>query len=499
MQEKNKKEIITRFAPSPTGFLHIGGVRTAIYAWLWARKNNGKFILRIEDTDKEREVKGSIDHIIKSLKWVGLDWDYGPDKKGPANSYIQSERLSIYKKYADKLVTKGLAYADPYTEEELESFRKKAEDEKKPFLFRDHRPENPPVWDGTKPLRLKITDIKNSEWNDVTRGNLKAGAEALDDFILFKSDGYPTYNFAHIIDDYEMGVTHIMRADEFIASTPKFLALYEALEIERPEFVTLPPILGKDGKKKLGKRDGAKDFLEYSKDGYLPEAMLNFLAFIGWNPGDDREIMNKEELISAFDIKQIHISGGRFNEEKLDWLNHEHLKRLTEKEQQDYVLSFIPERIKKLENYNEDIIRKITPVIIERIKKGIDIAEMDNNGDIDYYFAEPDYEKDNLFFKSSKIEIDKYNTLANYLEKAWDILEKIEASDFNREIIKESIWPYAEGVGRGDILWPMRYSLSGKDKSPDPFYLAEILGKEKTINRIKKAINLLRNSSSNNK
>lgn len=493
MENKKNKQIVTRFAPSPTGFLHIGGVRTAIYAWLWARKNNGKFVLRIEDTDKEREVSGSIEHIIKSLKWVGLDWDYGPDTKNESLSFIQSERLEIYQKYAKILVEKGLAYADPYTEEELGAFRQKAEEEKRPFLYRDHRPENPPVWDGTKPLRLKIKEIKNSEWDDVTRGKLKAGAEALDDFILIKSDGYPTYNFAHIIDDYEMGVTHIMRADEFIASTPKFLALYEALGIERPEFVTLPPILGKDGKKKLGKRDGAKDFLEYSKDGYLPEAMLNFLAFIGWNPGDEREIMTKVELLEAFDIKQIHVSGGRFNEEKLDWINHEHLKKLTEKDQQDYVISFIPERIRNLKNYNEDTIRKITPIIIERIKKGIDINEMDTNGDLDYYFIEPVYEKDNLFFKSSKIEKDKYGTLADYLEKVIKILDKVATTDFNKEKIKEVIWPYAEEVGRGDILWPIRYLLSGMDRSPDPFYLTEILGKEEVLKRINKAINLLRN------
>lgn len=492
MENKTNKQIVTRFAPSPTGFLHIGGVRTAIYAWLWARKNNGKFILRIEDTDKGREVPGSIEHIIKSLKWVGLDWDYGPDTKNEAVSFIQSERLEIYQKYAKILVEKGLAYADPYTEKELESFRLKAEEEKRPFLYRDHRPENPPVWNGTQPLRLKINEIKSSEWIDVTRGKLKAGAEALDDFILIKSDGYPTYNFAHIIDDYEMGVTHIMRADEFIASTPKFLALYEALGIERPEFVTLPPILGKDGKKKLGKRDGAKDFLEYSKDGYLPEAMLNFLAFIGWNPGDEREIMAKEELVKSFDIKQIHVSGGRFNEEKLDWINHEHLKMMSEIEQQSYVISFIPERIKSLENYNEGTIRKITPVIIERIKKGIDINEMDTNKDLDYYFAKPKYEKDNLFFKSTKIENDKYSTLANYLEKVIEILNKVSTTEFNKEKVKEAIWPYAEETGRGDILWPMRYALSGMDKSPDPFFLAEVLGKEEVLKRIVNAVNLLR-------
>lgn len=492
MEKDNNKQIITRFAPSPTGFLHIGGVRTAIYAWLWARKNNGKFILRIEDTDKEREVPGSIEHIIKSLKWVGLDWDYGPDKEGPAKSYIQSERLEIYKKYADKLVSKGLAYADPYSEEELENFRKKAEEEKRPFLYRDYRPGNPPVWDGSQPLRLKITNIKSYEWDDVVRGHLKAGAEALDDFVLIKSDGYPTYNFAHIIDDYEMGVTHIMRADEFIASTPKFLALYEALEIERPEFVTLPPILGKDGKKKLGKRDGAKDFLEYSKDGYLPVAMLNFLSFIGWNPGDEREVMTKDELIDSFDINKIHVSGGQFNVEKLDWINHEHLRVLSEKEQQNYVLSFIPEKIKNLNGYNEEIVKKITPIITERIKKGIDINEMSENGDLDYYFLDPNYDKESLFFKSSKIEGDRAKILASYLEKANTILSEIKDEDFTRDIIKESLWPYAEEVGRGDLLWPIRYALSGADKSPDPFYLAEILGKEKTTKRVDNAIKILK-------
>lgn len=491
MENNNKKQVVTRFAPSPTGFLHIGGVRTAIYAWLWARKNNGKFILRIEDTDKEREVPGSIEHIIKSLKWIGLDWDYGPDKDSSSFSCIQSERLDIYKKYADKLVEKGLAYADPYTEEELEAFRVKADEEKKPFLYRNHRPENPPVWDGTKPLRLKINNVKNSEWEDMTRGILKAGAEALDDFILIKSDGYPTYNFAHIIDDYEMGVTHIMRADEFIASTPKFLALYEALDIERPEFVTLPPILGRDGNKKLGKRDGAKDFLEYSKDGYLSEAMFNFLVFIGWNPGGEQEIMTKGEIVNAFDVKQIHISGGRFNEEKLDWINHEHLKLLSDEEQQNYIISFIPENIKNLQNYNLEVIRKITPIIIERIKKGIDIVEMVENKEINYYFTEPDYNKDSLFFKSSKISGDKYNILASYLKKTAELLSSLKSNNFNKEEVKKIIWPFAEGVGKGDILWPMRYAFSGVEKSPDPFYLAEILGKEESIKRIRRAITIL--------
>jgi glutamyl/glutaminyl-tRNA synthetase len=243
--------------------MHIGGLRTALFAYLWARKNNGTFILRIEDTDTEREVPGSIDHIQEALKWIGLDWDYGPDKPGPFGSCIQSKRLETYKEFAQELIDKGLAYPDPFTTEQIEEFRKKAESEKRPFLFRNHRPATFEAWDGSKALRLKVEKPRRMKWHDAVRGNLEAGEEALDDFILIKKDGYPTYNFAHIIDDHLMGVTHIMRADEFISSTPKFLSLYEALGIKPPVFVTLPPILRSDKTKKLGKRDGAKDVLEY--------------------------------------------------------------------------------------------------------------------------------------------------------------------------------------------------------------------------------------------
>jgi len=489
----NHKTVVTRFAPSPTGFMHIGGIRTALYAFAYAKKNDGKFILRIEDTDKEREVVGSIDHIIESLKWLGIVWDEGPDIGGPNAPYIQSQRLESYKKYAKILIDKGLAYADPYTEEEVEKFRKQAEENKKPFLYRNHRPEHPPVWNGTQPLRFKITNIKSYEWNDLVRGTLKAGPEALDDFILIKSDGYPTYNFAHIIDDLEMGVTHIMRGDEFIASTPKFLSLYDALEIERPHFATLPPIMGTDGKKKLGKRDGSKDVLEYRKEGYLPEAMVNFLAFIGWSPKDEKEILTPEEFINLFDLKQIHISGGKFNEEKLDWINKEHLKLLSYEEQEEYVEKFIPNSLKKLSGYTNEIIHNITPIIIERISKGKDIVDMTINGELTYFFGKPTFDKDSLFFKSSKIPSEnKYKILSEYLKNAISIIKNIPNENFTKENIKEKLWPYAEEVGRGDILWPIRYALSGLDKSPDPFILSEILGKEETILRLNTAIQILR-------
>ena len=486
------EKVITRFAPSPTGFMHIGGVRTALYAWAYAKKNNGTFILRIEDTDKAREVEGSIAHIIKSLKWLNIDWNEGPDIGGPNAPYKQSERLDSYLEYAKILIEKGLAYTDPYTEEEVEAFRKKADEEKRPFLYRDHRPINPPAWDGTQPLRFKVTDIKSYKWHDEVRGDLSAGAEALDDFILIKSDGYPTYNFAHIIDDLKMGVTHIMRGDEFISSTPKFLSLYEALEIERPKFVILPPIMGDDGKKKLGKRDGAKDILEYEKEGYLQNAMINFLAFIGWSPKDEKEIFTPSEFVNLFEINQIHISGGKFNEEKLDWINREHLKLLSSKEQEEYILKFIPEDIKNLPKYNTEIINKITPLIMERISKGTDVTNMALSGELYYFFTKPEYSRDLLFFKSTKIpEDNKYEILSSYIKKAISILEEIEIDNFTKENIKEKLWDYATEVGRGDILWPIRFALSGLDKSPDPFTLAEILQKTETIERLEKSLQIL--------
>ncbi|MEI6479014.1 MAG: glutamate--tRNA ligase, partial [bacterium] len=370
------EKIVTRFAPSPTGYMHIGGVRTALFAWAFAKKNNGTFILRIEDTDKEREVEGSIPHIIKSLKWLGIDWDEGPDIGGPNSPYLQSERLESYKKYAEILVDKGLAYADPYTQEELDNFRKKAEEDKRPFLYRDHRPENPPVWDGSKPLRLKITDIRSYKWNDLVRGELSAGPEALDDFILIKSDGYPTYNFAHIIDDFEMGVTHIFRADEFISSTPKFLSLYEALEFKRPEFCTLPPILGPDGKKKLSKRDGAKDILAYRDEGYIPEAVMNFLVFIGWNPGDEKEILSPEEFIEEFSIEKIQKAPAKFNEEKLAWINKEYIKKLSDEEIIKELYTYLPKEFTSNKN-----IEKLAPIVKERINQFSDIKSLYDDGE----------------------------------------------------------------------------------------------------------------------
>ena len=469
------KKVVTRFAPSPTGFMHVGGVRTALYAWLFARKNNGQFILRIEDTDKEREVEGSILHIQESLKWLGLDWDQGPDIGGPHAPYVQSERLELYKKYAETLIQKGLAYADPYAENEIEEFRKKAEEEKKPFLYRKHRPENPPAWDGTRPLRFKIAELKRTVWNDIVWGELSAGEEALEDFILIKSDGYPTYNFAHVVDDIEMKVTHVVRGQEFIASTPKFLSLYEAFGVLPPFFVTTPPIMAADGKKKLSKRDGAKDILEYKKEGYLPDTMINYLAFLGFNPGGEKEIYTRGELIKVFDLAKIQRSGAQWNDEKLDWMNKEHIKLLPPKEVEKNILEYLP---KEMQN------SKLVPVILERISKWGDVKDMTGKGELDFFFKQPKYGKEKLIFKNASPQ-----KISENLKQAIDILQVLDEKDFKQEKIKTALMVLADKLeSRGGLLHPLRFALSGLDKSPDPFIIAEILGKNETISRLQKAV-----------
>ncbi len=469
------KKVVTRFAPSPTGFMHVGNVRAALYAWLWARKNNGTFILRIEDTDKEREVKGSIEHIQESLKWLGLNWDEGPVIGGPHTPYIQSERLDIYKKYAQILIEKGCAYPDPYTEDEVDEFRKKAELEKRPFLYREHRPENFDIWDGTKPLRFKVPEVKVFKWHDMVFGDLSAGVEALDDFILIKTDGYPTYNFAHIVDDIEMNVTHVMRGEEFISSTPKFLSVYEALNIKPPIYAYLPHIMAPGGNKKLGKRDGAKDILDYKKEGYLPEAMINFLALLGWHPSNDKEIFSREELIKVFEIERIQKSGAQMSVDKLDWINKEHIKKLSKEELEKNIFEYLPE------NYRNS---KLVPVIVERISKWGDIKELLGAGELDFFFKQIEIQKEKLVYKNTTIE--KTN---NNLMLAIKSLEELNEDNFTVENIKQALMQIANGLeNRGELLHPVRYALSGRDKSPDPFIIASIIGKNETLSRLQKAI-----------
>lgn len=479
---ENTQKVVTRFAPSPTGFVHIGGIRTALFAYLLARKYGGKFILRIEDTDRARVVEGSLEHIQESLKWLGLNWDFGPDKPGPFGSTIQSERRDTYIPWAQKLIEKGLAYPDPYTPEEVEAFRQKAQEEKRAFLYREHRPETFGVWDGKTALRYKVPEIKRYDWHDEARGRLSAGPEALDDIIIMKADGYPVYAFAHIIDDYNMGVTHILRSDEWISSVPRFLSLYESLEIPPPIQATLPPILRDDRTKKLGKRDGAKDVLDYKKEGYLPAAILNYLALIGWNPGTDQELFTLEELIQAFSLDRIQKAGGAFNEEKLDWFNREYIKKLSTEEFWDYAKPWIPDNYKNTEL--AEVLKKLESIIRDRIEKFADVKTLFEGaspelaeGEMDYFFKAPKVDDAMLVWKDSTLE-----KAHEFLKEIKSILKDLESWDY--ESIKGAIWPYADKEGRGAVLWPMRVALSGREKSPDPFEIASILGKEETLKRL---------------
>lgn len=472
------ENVVTRFAPSPTGFMHVGNVRTAIFAWLWARKNNGTFILRIEDTDKRREVEGSIDHIKRTLKWLGIDWDQGPDVGGPFAPYIQSERmkqLGVYKKYADRLIKGGFAYADATTEEELNTYRKQAEESKKAFLFRERRPTNPPEWKPGIPLRFKVVDLKRTTWHDAVRGELTAGQEVLDDFILIKSDGFPTYNFAHLVDDIEMGVTHIIRGQEFISSMPNYIAVYEALNIKQPVYITAPPIMGEGGNKKMGKREGAKDTLDYMREGYLPEALFNFLAFLGWNPGGEQEIMSQEEIVTAFDIHKLQKAGAQFNDEKLAWMNKEHIRRLSTEDLKAKVKEFTEKT--QLSKISDSVFDKLLPVMIEHVDTFGELREQVGNGEFDYVIHEPQITRDLI-------------KTTDFIPGLISIVEKIEENVFIAENIKSAIWDFATEKGRGNVLWPMRYSLTGKEKSPDPFKVAFIIGKEETLKRLRNALSL---------
>jgi glutamyl-tRNA synthetase len=469
--------------------MHIGGVRTALYAYLFARKYNGTFILRIEDTDKNREVQGSIEHIQESLRWLGLEYDYGPDKPGEFQSVLQSDRLDIYVQYAHSLIEKGFAYPDPYSAEELATFRAQADSEKRPFLYRDHRPAEFGEWDGTQALRFKVPHIKRYTWHDEVRGELTAGEEMLDDVILIKADGYPTYNFAHIVDDLEMGVTHVMRGEEFISSTPKFLSIYDALKIPYPKFVTLPPIMGPDGKKKLSKRDGAKDLLEYRTDGYLPEAMRNFLAFVGWNPGGEREIYRSSDqdcsLIDAFSIEKVQRSGGAFNEEKLLWMNKKYLELQTPEFQTQYFIEALPQKYIDMLPQREELVSRLAPVAFERIHNKVEIAAAAEAGEYDWAFAAPQYDVELLKWKND----DSVTAALPRLQKAASLL--LEADFLSSESVKDVLWGFAEEVGKGELLWPLRTCLSGQAQSPDPFTLAFILGKSETLSRIQSACDKL--------
>lgn len=470
------QSVRTRFAPSPTGFLHVGGVRTALFAFLVARQAGGKFILRLEDTDQKREVPRSKEHLISSLKAIGIIYDEGPDVGGNYGPYVQSERLTIYREWAQRLIDAGRAYADPYTPEEVQSFREQARANKQAFLYRNHRPENPPVWDGSQPLRFK-SDPKAYSWHDEVMGDLQTGPEVVDDIILIKSDGFPTYNFAHIVDDAEMDITHIIRGQEFISSMPTFLNLYEALGLPVPVLAHMPHIMNEQGNKKLGKRDGAKDVLDYIRDGYLPETMMSFIATMGWNDGTEQEVFTRDELIEKFNLSRVQRSGARFDEKRLLWMNGHFIRELPLDELLERVEFFWPESAKKApESFRKNVLQ----LAQDRLKTFRDLASLTS-----YFFEEPTPDvtliTDNKQLKKlSPEEINRLMTITR------DELAGVE--EWNPERIKSALNNLLEVTGEkpGILFSLIRIVSTWAPFSPQLDDTLALLGKEKTLHRIER-------------
>jgi glutamyl-tRNA synthetase len=467
-------KIRTRFAPSPTGFMHVGNLRTGLFAWLTARNAQGEFILRLEDTDKNREVEGSAEHILECLNMLGLERDEGIDVGGPHAPYKQSERLEIYRAWAQKLIDAGRAYADPYSSEEVQVFRDAAKASKKAFLYREHRPENPPVWDGSQPLRLK-SNPKVYEWHDQVMGDLKTGPEVIDDIILIKSDGYPTYNFAHIVDDAEMEISHVIRGQEFISSTPNYLNLYEALGVTPPVFATMPHILNEHGNKKLGKRDGAKDVLDYVREGFLPETLLSFIATLGWNDGTEQEVFTRVELIAKFRLDRVQKSGARFDEKRLLWMNGQFIRDLSVDELYKRVENFWPEEATESDEARK---KQVLTLVQDRLKTLADLSAASR-----YFFAEPAQDisliTDNKQLK--KLEKTEITALVRTTHEALENL-----TDWTPQAIQDTLNHLLETTGQkpGVLFSLIRIVTTWAPFSPQLNDTLALLGKETVLQRL---------------
>lgn len=470
--------VVTRFAPSPTGYIHIGNVRSAIYPYLLAKQNAGKMILRIEDTDRGRYVEGATELIEDTLKWLGLDWDEGPIVGGPNAPYFQSERMEIYHEWAKKLIRAGRAYADPTSPEKLNEYREDCNARKQPFLYRNYRPESSPEWKPGIPLRFK-TVPKSYDWHDEVMGDMHSGPEVLDDIILIKKDGYPTYNFAHIVDDATMGVTHIMRGVEYLSSTPNYLALYEALGLKAPKLVSLPHILAPTGNKKLGKRDGAKSATEYRSDGVLAEAMLNYLACLGWNDGSEQEIYSKEELIKKFSLDRIQTSGARYDEAKLLWLNGQWIRKIVD-EQGVEILAARAEEFwpKSAMQSSKEYRLKVLSIIYDRLKTLSDLRQM-----TEYFFTEPKVDVD-MLVNNKFIRKLSESEIENLLKVT--VSELSQAPSWDAETLKQVLNHLLESTQKkpAELFSLIRLAVSFAPFSPALDLTLETLGRDKTLARL---------------
>ncbi|HIT86590.1 MAG TPA: glutamate--tRNA ligase [Candidatus Coprocola pullicola] len=479
-------EIRTRFAPSPTGYMHIGNLRTALYEYLIAKSQKGKFILRIEDTDQERFVEGAIDIIYNTLKLTGLYYDEGPDIGGEYGPYIQSQRMGIYMDYAKELVEKGQAYYCFCTKERLEAL-KTSNKEGEAFSKYDRHclhlssEQVQKNLDAGMPfvIRQKMPTEGTTTFHDVVYGDITVENAELDDQILMKADGFPTYNFANVVDDHLMKITHVVRGSEYLSSTPKYSLLYEAFGWEAPVYVHLPAVM-RDAHNKLSKRHGDKSFEDLLKEGFLVEAIVNYIALLGWSPSDNKEIFTLKELEKAFDINGLSKSPSIFDIKKLTWMNGEYIKAMDA----DTFYSTIESRLKDAVKNTALDLKKIAALLQKRLETLNDIAPL-----VDFFDTLPEYSTELYIHKKMKTTEE---IALSSLKASLPVLEQL--SDWNETTIHDTLMSLVQelGIKNGQLLWPIRTALSGEPTSPGgAMELADILGKEESLSRIKIGIEKL--------
>ena len=487
-----------RFAPSPTGYLHIGGARTALYDWLLARKTGGQFILRIEDTDQSRLVADAVQDIKDSLRWLGLDWDEGPDAGGEVGPYFQSERLDIYQKYAAQLVQTGSAYYCFCTPERLEEMRKKQEQAGQPSGYDRHCRDlsaeeiEKNLTAGQKyVIRFKVPLTGQTKVHDELRGEMVFDHQTLDDFVVLKSDGFPTYHLASVVDDHLMGITHVIRGEEWIVSMPRHFLLYAAFGWNPPAFVHLPIFLAPDGKGKLSKRHGATGVSEFKARGYLPEALVNFLLLLGWHPATDQELFTLEQAVEAFSVERINTSPVNFSLDKLDWFNGIYIRKLSHEELAKRSLPFLqkdgllpdpcpPEQFAYLV--------RLMPLVQERIKLLSDISDA-----VGYFL------RDEIDPPAAELLIGKKGTVsetATILTEVTNVLEQV--TDFDEENLEQTLRALAQKlqIKPGQLFMPVRVAATGQTATPGLFELLAALGKERVLKRLKQAVVVLQQAES---
>ncbi len=495
--------IKTRFAPSPTGFLHVGNLRAALFEYLYAKKNGGTFFIRIEDTDQERFVEGGIENILRSLAWVGIFPDEGVGmslegkviQTGNSGPYIQSERLPIYKKYIEELLQKKHAYYCFCSKERLDDVRKIQEASKLPTGYDGHcrnlsdaEVQQKLQTEPTRVIRMKMPKEGITILHDMIRGNVEFKNALIDDQVLLKSDGFPTYHFAVVVDDRLMGATHVIRGEDWLPSAPKHIVLYDMFGWEKPAFAHLPLLVNEE-KQKLSKRKGDVSVEDFRQKGYLPEALINFIAFLGWNPGDERELFTLRELEQEFDIERVSKAAAVFNREKLLWYNQQYIRKLDNKELLKRAMPFLENSGLVKGSEIEDTTRaawleEAIGLMKDRIATLADAPML-----IGFLLTkELVYESDILVWKKSTRDQAK-----QVLEALVVYLNTIDTQDWNKALLEQKIgdWIKEKQYGVGDVLWPLRVSLSGQKNSPPPFDIAEILGKETSLTRISHAIQKL--------